>query len=76
MSANKALVDSARYGDAGFAEDVGDLRIAQAGSIVFQREELLLFVHAEAAEAVSVGEFAKTLKLFEAGRRVEFVGDF
>ena len=36
----------------------------------------LLFVHAEAAEAVGVGEFAETLKLFGAGRRVKLVGDF
>jgi hypothetical protein len=63
-------------GNAGFAEDVGDLRFAQPGCVVFEREVLLFFVDAEAADAVGVGEFAEAPELIEAGRRVQFVGDF
>src|SRR5579859_654790 len=35
-----------------------------------------LFVHAETAQSVRVGEFTEALKLLEAGWRVEFVSDF
>ena len=63
-------------GDAGFAEDVGDLGIAQSGSVVFEGEVFLLFVDAEAAKSVGIREFAEALELFEGGGRVKFVGDF
>jgi len=63
-------------GDAGFAEDVGDLRFAQPGRVVFDCQVFLLFVHAEAAEAVGVGEGAEALELFEAWRGMKFEGDF
>lgn len=63
-------------GNAGFAEDVGDLGVAQPGRVVLEREVLLLFVDAEAAEAVGVGECAEALELIEARRGMKFVGDF
>lgn len=49
MSANQALVDSAGYGDAGLAEDVGDLGVAETRGVVFEGEMVLLFVDAKAA---------------------------
>ena len=55
---------------------MGDLRFAKSRSVVFQCEAILLFVDAETAKAVGVGEFAQALKLFEGGRRLELVGDF
>jgi hypothetical protein len=76
MSANKALVDSARYGDAGFAEDVGDLGVAEARGVVFESEMVLLFVDAKAAQAVGVGECAEAAELFETQGRLQFVSDF
>ena len=74
--ANAELVDFAGDGDAGLAEDVGDLGFAQARGVVFEGEVVLLLVDVEAAQAVGVGEFAEALELFVAERRVEFVGDF
>ena len=68
--------DSLDDGNAGFAEDVGDLGVAQPGRVVFEREVLLLFVYAEAAEAVGVGECAEALELIEARRGMKFEGDF
>ena len=63
-------------GNAGFAEDVGDLRFAQPGRVVFERKVLLLFVDSKATEAVSVGEGAEAFELFKARRGMQFVGDF
>ena len=63
-------------GDAGSAEDVGDLGFAQPGGVVFEGQVLLLFVDSEAAEAVGVGEGAEALKLFEAWWGMQFEGDF
>lgn len=74
--ANRALVDSARYGDAGLAEDVGDLRIAEARGVVLEGEMVLLFVDAKAAQTIGVGECAETAELFETEGRLQFVSDF
>jgi hypothetical protein len=71
-----ASVHFAGYGDAGLAEDVGDLRVAEARSVVFEREVILLFIYPEASQAVSVSEGAEAAELFVAQRRLQFVGDF
>jgi hypothetical protein len=76
ISANKVLVDSPGYGDAGFAEDVGDLGIAEARGVVFESEMVLLFVDAKAAQAIGVGESAEAAELFETQGRLQFVSDF
>jgi hypothetical protein len=75
-SANRALVDSARYGDAGLAEDVGNLSVAEARGVVFEGEMRLLFVDAKAAQAIGVGECAEAAELFETQGRLQFVSDF
>jgi len=72
----KSLVDFVDDGDASLAENVGDLGFAEARGVVFEGELVFLFVDAEAAEAVGVGEFAETAKLFEAQWRLQLVGDF
>jgi len=58
------------------AEDMGDLRFAQARCVVLEGQAVLFFVHAEAAQSISVGEFAEALKLLGTERRMKFVGDF
>jgi hypothetical protein len=45
---------------------MGDLCFAQARGVVLEGQTVLLFIHAEAAEAVGVGELAEALKLFVA----------
>ncbi len=65
----KRSVHFAGYGDAGLAEDVGDLRVAEARSVVFESEVILLFIYPEASQAVSVGEGAEAAELFVAQRR-------
>jgi hypothetical protein len=70
------LVDFTGDGDAGLAEDVGDLRLAQARGVVFECELIFLLIDAEAAETVGVGELAEAVELFEAERGLQFVGDF
>lgn len=70
-----ALIDLAGDGDAGLAEDVGDLGLTEARGVVFESEMVVLFVDAEAAEAVGVGEFAQAAELFEAERGLQFEGD-
>lgn len=69
-------IDFAGDGDAGLAEDVGDLGLAEARGVVFEGEMVVLFVDAEAAEAVGVGKFAQAAELLEAERGLQFVGDF
>jgi len=69
-------VEFAGDGDAGLGQGVEDLGFAEARGVVFEGEEVVLFVDAQAAQAVGVGEFAEALELFVAERRVEFVGDF
>jgi hypothetical protein len=71
-----ASVHSAGDGDAGLAEDMGNLGIAQAGSVVFEREQIFLLVDVEFAQAVGIGEFAETAELIEAQRCLQLVGDF
>jgi len=55
---------------------VGYLRFAEARGVVFERQEIVLFVHAKAAEAVGVGEFAEALELLDAQRGVQGERDF
>jgi hypothetical protein len=69
------LIDDSDYGNAGLGQDVGDLGLAQAGGVVFEGEMIFLFVDAEAAQAVGVGKFTEASELFEAERRLKFVGD-
>jgi len=55
---------------------MSDLGVAEARGIVFESKVVVLFVDAEAAQAVGVGKFAKTGELVEAERGLQFVGDF
>jgi hypothetical protein len=70
------LIDLARDRDAGLAEHVGDLRVAEARSVVFEREMVLLFIDAKTTQPVSIGERTEAAELFEAQGRLELVGDF
>ena len=63
-------------GDAGLAEDVGDLGLAEAGSVIFEGEMIVLLIDTESAEAVGVGKFAQAAELLEAEGGLQFVGDF
>jgi len=54
------------------AEDVCDLGFAEARGVVFERDVKLGFVDLEAAEAVSIGEFAERAELLVGERRLEF----
>ncbi len=45
------------------AEEMGDLGFTQARGVIFKGQAALFFIHAEAAQAVKVGEFAEALKL-------------
>jgi len=69
-------MDFAGDGDAGAPEHVSDLGVAEARGVVFEGELVLLFVDAEPAEAVGVGEFAEALELLKAQRRLKFISDF
>ena len=71
-----ALVNAAGDGDAGLAEGVGDLRLAEAGSVIFEGQLLPRIVEAKAAQAVGVGEFAEPAQLLVAQRGLEFVSHF
>src|SRR5271168_809502 len=68
-------VDFARDGDAGLSQDVGDLRLAEARSVVLERQ-VVLVVDAEAAQAIGVGEFAEVAELVVGEGGLQFVGDF
>jgi hypothetical protein len=70
------LTHSAGHGDCGSAEDVGNLRVAQARGVVFERQMLFGFIEAETAQAVGVGEFAEQAELFRGKRGLQFVSDF
>jgi hypothetical protein len=72
----KQLVAFVGNGDAGLAEDVGDLGFVEARGVVFEGELVFLFVDVKAPEAIGVGEFAEAAELFEAQRRLQLVGDF
>lgn len=52
------------------------LGFAKARGVIFEGKEIVLFIDAKAAQAVGVGKLAETVELFEAQRRLEFVGDF
>ena len=54
------------------AQDVCDLSLAETGGVVFERKVPLGVVELEAAEAVSVCEFAKGAELIMGERRLEF----
>ena len=70
------LVNSAGDGDFGLAEGVGDLRFAEARSVVFEGQLFSRIVEAKAAQAVSVGEFAEPAQLIVAQRGLQFVSNF
>jgi len=55
---------------------MSDLCLAQARSIVFEGQVVLIFVYAKAAKAIGISEFAEPAKLFEAQRRLELIRDF
>ena len=63
-------------GNAGLAEGVEHLSFAEARSVVFKSEAAGGVVNVEAAQAVEIGEFTETLKLFVAEGSEEFVADF
>ncbi len=52
------------------------MRFAEARGVVLEGQAILQFIHAEAAEAVGVGEFTEALELLGAERGVQGVGDF
>jgi hypothetical protein len=70
------LAEAAGDGDPGLAQGVGHLRFAQARSVVFKRQLLFRIVQPEAAQAVSVGEFAEVAQLVVVQRGLQFIGDF
>ena len=63
-------------GDPGLGEGVKDLSFPEARGVVFEGKAVVLFVNAQAAKTISVGEFAQSLELLVAERRVQFIGDF
>ena len=75
-SKNHELIHAAGYGDACFVEDVGDFGFAEARGVVFEGEKAFGFVHAKAAEAVGVCEFAEGAELIVAEWRLQFKGRF
>jgi hypothetical protein len=54
------------------AEDVCDLGLAEAGSVVFEGEMEFGMVELKAAEAVGVGEFGERAELIVREGRLEF----
>jgi len=69
-------MDFAGDGDAGAAEHVSDLGVAEARGVVFERDLVFLLVDAEFTQAIGVGEFAEALELLKAQRRLKFISDF
>src|SRR5271169_4948874 len=63
---HSALVDSPSDGDAGLAEDVGHLGVAQARGVVFEGELIFPFVDMELAQAVGIGKLPEARQLLEA----------
>jgi hypothetical protein len=74
--AERALINSSNNRDTGLTQNMGDLRVAQARSVVFESELVLLLIDAKPAQPISVSEFAKAVQLLKAERRLQFVGDF
>ena len=70
------LIDFAGDSDTGLSERVRDLCLTQARGVVLESEMLVLFIDAEAAQAVGVGEFTEAAELFKAQRRLQLVRDF
>lgn len=66
------LVEAAKDGDTGLAEDVGDLSFAEAGGVVFERDMTFGVVDLETAEAVRVGKFTERTELIVGERGLEF----
>jgi hypothetical protein len=46
--------------DPSLSDQVRDLRVAQAGRVVFEGQAIVLFVHAETPQSVKIGEFSQT----------------
>ena len=55
---------------------MGDLSFAEARGVVLEGELVLLFVDAEPAQAVGIGEFAEAAELREAQRGLQLIRDF
>ena len=70
------LIDFAGDGDAGAAEHVSDLGVAEARGIVFEGDLVFLLVDAEFPQAIGVGEFAEALELLKAQRGLQFISNF
>ena len=70
-SSQKNLVEFAHDGDSGVTKDVGDLGLAEAGGVVFEREKQFGIVEMETAEAVGIGKFAEGPELLVSERRLE-----
>ena len=51
---------------------MSDLRLAEAGSVVLEREMSLGIVELEAAKAIGVGEVSERAELFVSERGLEF----
>ena len=58
-----SLIHSAGDGDACLAQHMRDLRLAQARSVVFERELLHRFVDAKTAQSIGVRELAEMAQL-------------
>ncbi len=53
-----------------------DLRLAQARSVVFERQLVLRFVDAKAAQSISVRELAELAQLFFRERGLQVISNF
>ncbi len=61
--ARPPLIDFAGDRDLRLAEDVGDLGLAQARGVVFERQLVLGFVDAKAPQSIGVRELAEMAQL-------------
>ena len=68
-------IHSALHGNGGMAQHMLHLCFQQARGVVFKRQVVFVFVHANAAETVSVGKLAELAQLVVVQRRLQFVGD-
>lgn len=76
LRGNCRQLDAATDGNAGHAEDVSDLAFLQARGVVFEGQLIEVFVDAETAQAVGIGELPQSTELLWAKRARQFVGDF
>jgi hypothetical protein len=67
---DSALVDSAGDGNAGLAEDMGHLRVAQTGGVVFKGEMVFLLVDMKLAQSVGIGKLPEAAELLQAQGRL------